>query len=412
MPTRLPICRFWSTTITIFFYSVILHRWNGVIVTTTVVAESVFFQSTSVDEVVTLQPRPTAKIVGGIPVTTSDSALYASFAIPKFDTLFCGSMLIWEDVLLSAAHCEGGYNFTAQRVVIGGTTLNGTNAVETNIPVRKAIIHPDYKVASIDNQVENDIMLVFLQRTTNPIIPLAKFNTEPTLPPDNANATVIGHGIDNRTTNELTYQLNALNMTIVNFFTCDNAYDVLIEDLHLCATGTPTAIAPCEGDSGGPLLYYDSVKNETVIVGVVSFGVCVYRPNFPSTVFTRLSSYTNWILQTICTNSLRPPTNDMCRGIVPLTRIPQSPSSSPVLSPTIPSSPVVVSATPTVMTDSACPRYDNATTSTTNTNACNYLFVFTNRGSYVHRSIFGVCLQKCTILRNVYLRTGWDCGRC
>ena len=388
--------------------------YSMILVARTVLAESDFVPSSRVDEGVTLQQqqRPIVNIVGGTPVAVADSGLYSSFAIPKFDTLFCGSILIWEDVLLSAAHCEGGYNFTAQRVMIGGTTLNGTDAIEANVPVRKVIIHPDYTVASIDNEVENDIMLVVLQRTTNPVVPLAKFNTNPSVPPDNAVATVIGHGIDNRTTNTLTYQLNSLNMTIVNFLSCDNAYDVLNEEVHLCATGTRTAIAPCEGDSGGPLLYYNAVQNETTVVGVVSFGVCTFRPNVPSTIFTRISSYTYWILQTICTNSLHPPTMDMCNGKVPLSRLPTSPSSSlaPSISPTITRSPT---AAPNVSTDRTCLQSStNSNNTTATTNECNYFVVFRNRGTYVHRSFLGECLQKCTLFRNLYLRTGWECGRC
>ena len=389
----------------LFLLSIILHSWKCRFPFTAnvVVAESVYFRSNRNEEdedIVTLQKYPNANIVGGTPVTSNiDSGLYSSFAIPKFGILFCGSILIWTDVLLSAAHCEGGYNSTTQKVIIGGTTLNGTDAIETNVSVRKAIIHPDYTVASINNEVENDIMLVFLQRTTNSVIPLAKFNTDPKVPPDNAVVTVIGHGISSRTTNELTYQLNALNMTTVNFFTCDNYYDVLNENVHLCATGTATAMAPCEGDSGGPLFYHDSANNQIIVVGVVSFGFCSFRPNVPSTVYTRISTYPNWILQTICANSLYPPTSDMCSGIIPLARIPIAPSSSSSLSPT--SAPMVD------IDGAACQQNGTATT-----NACNYLIFFQNRGTYVHRSLLGVCIQKCTIFRNLYLRTGWDCGQC
>ena len=360
-----------------------------------VVAESSFFPSNS-----------NANIVGGTPVTANDSALFSSFAIPNFDSLFCGATLIWEDVLLSAAHCEGVYNETRQSVTIGGTTLNGTGALDKNVPVRKAILHPDFLVESVNNFFENDIMLIFLQRPANAVIPLATFNRDPTSPPDDALVTVIGHGYDNVTTEQLTFQLNSLNMTIVNFLKCDSAYDILNEDVHVCATGSPTAIAPCNGDSGGPLFYFDAATNETNIVGLVSFGICRYRADFPSTVFTRVSTYQNWILTTICSNSLHPPTLDMCDGIVPLARIPKPPSS-PVLPPSAPvSSPFPPTTTTTVApTDETCPR--SATL-----DQCCYLFIFRNRGTYVHRSILGVCRQKCALFPGLFRRAGWDCGPC
>ena len=385
----------------------VCHLWTKVLIgcsifTIDVNAASASVQSTSHEETFTSPQLPIANIVGGTTVTPTESDLYSSFAVPKFDTLFCGSILIWEDVLLTAAHCEGGYNFTAQMIMIGGTTLNGTDAMDKDVPVRKAIVHPDYLVASINNEVENDIMLVFLQRAAKPEIPLAKYNVDPTLPPDNALVTVIGHGIDNATSDTLTYQLNALNMTIVDFLQCDEVYDILNENVHLCAIGNPTAVAPCQGDSGGPLFYYDPVNKETIVVGLVSFGVCTYRRNVPSTVYTRVSTYPKWILSTICANSLYPPTVDMCNSLVPLARLPTSPTLPPTMPPLSPPT-----AVPIVVTDGTCPTNDNATT-----NECNFFIFFQNGGTYVHRSVFGICIQKCTIFLNLLLRTGWDCGRC
>lgn len=55
-------------------------------------------------------------------------------------------------------------------------------------------------------------------------------------------------------------------------------------------TGRPSA---CIGDSGSPL-----TKNN-VVIGVVSWGVQPCATPNSATVYTRVSAFTNWIVETI-----------------------------------------------------------------------------------------------------------------
>jgi hypothetical protein len=343
--------------------------------------------------------RSVANIIGGKPISILNKTLYEPYAIPTDQRMFCGAVLIWDDVLLSAGHCEGGFNFSKQSIMIGSTVLDGSDAIEKNISIRTTMVHPNYKIASDENAVENDIMLIFLNRTTNSNIPLAKINFDPLLPRDYAPVSVIGYGINNQTIDELSNHLNILNMNIIDFYTCNDAYDVLNEEEHLCATGTKTAIAPCSGDSGGPLYYMNGTTNSPTVVGIVSFGYCYYQRFTPSTVFTRISSYNDWILSTICEHSIHPPTLDMCNGIVPLERIPQPPSMVPISSPT---------ASPSILPNPLIKNEENCSISSNN--QCKYLIFFT--GVYVHQSFLGICRSRCVIFPTFATWMGGKCGTC
>lgn len=64
---------------------------------------------------------------------------------------------------------------------------------------------------------------------------------------------------------------------------------------NICAGDLSGRISACSGDSGGPLA--QEINNETVIVGVVSWGLIICGiPDKPS-VFTRVSLYHDWILE-------------------------------------------------------------------------------------------------------------------
>lgn len=75
------------------------------------------------------------RIVGG---TTAEAGAYPTYAFTAGAQL-CGSTLIWYDVLLTAAHCDGAF---LDGVLIGGLMLDGSDG--RFIAVNEEYPHPDY----------------------------------------------------------------------------------------------------------------------------------------------------------------------------------------------------------------------------------------------------------------------------
>ncbi|KAG7197996.1 hypothetical protein KM043_016221 [Ampulex compressa] len=103
-------------------------------------------------------------------------------------------------------------------------------------------------------------------------------------------ATVSGYGrlweggpVSNR--------LQRVNIFIADADHCKNVYKKISKNIHtsqLCANDPSTSRGSCKGDSGGPL----TVNGK--LVGLVSWARACSLTTFP-TVYTRVSSYINWI---------------------------------------------------------------------------------------------------------------------
>jgi hypothetical protein len=86
-----------------------------------------------------IQPR----IVGGTAATEGEFPFYAKTR----PTTLCGATLVWEDILLTAAHCGGGF---LNGAAIGGTLIDDSDATII-VDVISEIPHPDYNDATQEN---------------------------------------------------------------------------------------------------------------------------------------------------------------------------------------------------------------------------------------------------------------------
>ncbi|KAL7523848.1 hypothetical protein ACHAXR_001002, partial [Thalassiosira sp. AJA248-18] len=110
-----------------------------------------------------------------------------SYAVSLQDYIghFCGGSLIAKDVILTAAHCQGG----SYDVVIGRHDFDDSDGEV--IAMKRELPHPNYDPHSTDN----DFMLVFLnEATTANNVDLVSLNSEPSVPSLDDSVTVMGWG--------------------------------------------------------------------------------------------------------------------------------------------------------------------------------------------------------------------------
>jgi trypsin len=227
---------------------------------------------------------------------------------------FCGGSLIAPDVVLTAAHCQGG----SYDVVIGRHNLESDSGEV--IPMKKEIPYPQYD----DKSTDGDWMLVFLERPTTMDVPFVKLNTDGSSPRVGQEATVMGWGDTTQEddTSELATKLMAVTVNVLSNADCDDSsgtingwqdsYNGQITDNMLCAQDDGED--SCQGDSGGPLVIPGNSPDgsQDVQIGVVSWGVGCASKDFPG-VYSRVSQANDWIVQQVCSQSSAPPAA-LCGG--------------------------------------------------------------------------------------------------
>lgn len=167
-------------------------------------------------------PEIEARIVGG---TSTSFSKYPFFV----DLNGCGASLIWEDVVLTAAHCNGG---------IASANL-GPN--QESVQVTSGTTHPNY-----DPQSNNfDLMVLKLSNTVSGATTIG-LETDNGSPGDGDELTVIGLGLtseDGRPSDGL----REVNVNHIPVSQCNSLYDGGITDAMLCAGVEGGGKDSCQG---------------------------------------------------------------------------------------------------------------------------------------------------------------------
>jgi len=171
------------------------------------------------------QDEAQARIVGGTPAQVGE---FPSFVWTAGSQL-CGGSLIWDDILLTAAHCVGA--FVERGVLYNGVNING-GADELFQEVQVELPHPNYNTTIRD---ANDIMLVKLSSPIS-MIPLQEVNYDSAFPVDEAPATVMGFGRTIETGN-ISEILLQTEVPIVGFDTCNEVFGRIVDEVMVCAGG-------------------------------------------------------------------------------------------------------------------------------------------------------------------------------
>ncbi|XP_030043995.1 serine protease 55-like [Microcaecilia unicolor] len=205
----------------------------------------------------------------------------------------CGGSILNAWWILSAAHCFIDSSPYSVKVEVGVTYFQQKKELKR---VKTIFSHPLYD----PNKLDYDIALLLL------IEPI-QFNVlkRPICLPaageleydDWHTCYVVGWGTVNYKKYRIEKKLRKALVFLIKFKTCQDWYEELTWNM-ICAgheEGGPNA---CEGDSGGPLVCKYLKDGLWYELGIVSWGPVACGEKESPAVYTQVSRYVNWIIET------------------------------------------------------------------------------------------------------------------
>jgi hypothetical protein len=220
------------------------------------------------------------RIVGGVPAEDMDNpfqvALLNKSIAENRNAQFCGGSLVRTNFVVTAAHCSDFVAADQVQVLTGTRRLDGSGERRDVLSIS---VHPSFNPSTLDNDVA-----VWELATDATGITLATLATEDG--PVGSDVLVTGWGETQAGPPPI--QLQKVEVPLVSEANCNDAdsYNGDVTDAMLCAGHDQGGQDACQGDSGGPLT---RGANNTVLTGIVSWGIGCALPNFFG-VYARVSS--------------------------------------------------------------------------------------------------------------------------
>lgn len=225
----------------------------------------------------------------------------------------CGSTLISNNFVLTAAHCSSASprdtsiaDVVPEIVRLGHKNLFiSFDTVALEDPrIIQIIMHPRY--SSPKQYYDIALMKLDIQvKFSESLQPACLWGSADTSKLGNA-ATFTGWGVVERRGRDTPAELQVISLDIIDSDKCDeyltpycNRNWCGFKEHQICAGVLAGGVDACQGDSGGPLQVKIPLPVTTeggmhYVIGVASFGVDCALPNLPG-VYTRVSSFIDWI---------------------------------------------------------------------------------------------------------------------
>lgn len=250
------------------------------------------------------QQRRRAIINGRVVVDPSDAPFFVRSGKDDDESTsdyLCGGMLVHDDIVLTAAHCQGAFIYGI--FLYDPETNNYTREATIDLMIR----YPGFN--GIDTH--NDILLMRL--STDSGLPTIKMNSDNSNPSTNDIMKAYGFGIT-KANGSPSKRLREGYLTYIDNEECSkrvrSTANSKIWDDVLCADpyydkgdSIEEGSSICQGDSGGPLM--DSSNR---LIGVVSWNFFCRSDKLPDG-FSRVAYFHDWISKQICFYSRKPPTS-------------------------------------------------------------------------------------------------------